>query len=75
LTKKPRIDDIEESQKKDKEETEYQNAMLENEFDIESIAMISEGEKTEEEVEAAQKENKKEEEIEIKRSKKRKRSI
>ena len=73
LTKKPRIDDIEESQKKDKEETEYQNAMLENEFDIESIAMISEGEKTGEEVEAAQKEEKKEEEIEIKRSKKRKR--
>lgn len=64
-------DQVEET--KDKEETEYQNAMMANEFDLENIALIGEGEKTDEEIEDAQKPKGKEEEIEIKRSKKRRR--
>jgi len=85
MKKKPDIAEIGETIKnKDKEEVEYQNAMMAAEFDIEELTSIGEGEKTAEEVEEIieqgnKAKNGKEEEkpepemIEIKRSKKRKR--
>ena len=67
--------------KKDKEEIEYQNAMMQNEFDLDRIEIAEEGVKTEEEIEqeiakAEKAEAEKDavvEMVEVKRSKKRKR--
>lgn len=66
--------------KKNKEDIEYENAMMSNEFDLDRIIIAEEGVKTEEEIEEeiakADIKTAKEEEpemIEVKRSKKRKR--
>ena len=73
LKKETKTEDIAETQDKDKEEVELQNALMENEFDLENIASIGEGEKTDEEIEDAKRKKEKEEEIDIQRSKKRRR--
>lgn len=59
------------TKKKDKEDVELENALIANEFDLENIILIGEGEKTAEEIEDIK--SGKPKEIEIKRSKKRKR--
>jgi len=60
--------------KKDKEEVEYQNAMMQNEFDLDRIIIAEEGVKTEEEIEQEiAKADTETEMIEVTRSKKRKR--
>lgn len=59
------------TKRKDKEDVELENALIANEFDLENIILIGEGEKTAEEIEDIK--SGKPKEIEIKRSKKRKR--
>ena len=73
-------DDPGEEIKKDKEEIEYENAMMANEFDLDRIEIAEEGHKTEEEIEQeiakADTEAEKDavvEMVEVTRSKKRKR--
>ena len=62
--------------KKDHEDIEYQNAMMAAEFDMDNIALMGEGEKTDEEIEDIKGEEEKDSKpkgIEIERSKKRRR--